>query len=404
MRTRFHIEKRKSAAGNLLSEDRPVFMSVSFGGNRVVIGTGVKIDMNGWDADSQRIQASYPDSQGLNNWLESMQEIAIKTMEALQHSDKDPSSENFRQLYQRLKPKYSSGFFDLFFQFMESSSSSWSNATYRKVRSLYNLLREFDDQSQTPIAFHKLNAQFLDDFIAFCQEKAYQYSTIYKTVNNLVWFLNWATDKGYNVYREYKQFYKLMIPPEEKSALPLFLSWDELMRLKEYVTDNRRMERVRDLFCFMCFAGVRFSDLQRLQKEDLKEGEIVVRRRGGGARIIPMNEHALQIRQKYENKYYLNNTAFPSMSIITMNKYLRLIGKDIGLSRMIYSARPGEEGLPLYSCLTAGIAVNTFIKNAIEMEIPVEIISRFTGVQNDSRVRRFKSDLAIEEMRKFDHM
>ena len=69
---------------------------------------------------------------------------------------------------------------------------------------------------------------------------------------------------------------------------------------------------------------------------------------------------------------------------------------------MIYSARPGEEGLPLYSCLTAGIAVNTFIRNAIEMEIPVEIISRFTGVQNDSRVRRFKSGLAIEEMRKFN--
>jgi len=193
-----------------------------------------------------------------------------------------------------------------------------------------------------------------------------------------------------------------MIPPEEKSVLPLFLNWDELLRLKDYVTDNRRMERVRDLFCFMCFAGVRFSDLQRLKKEDLKEGEIVVKRQGGRARIIPLNATALQIRQKYENKYYLNNTAFPSMSIITMNKYLRLIGKDIGLSRMIYSSRPGEEGLPLYSRLTAGIAVNTFIRNAIEMEIPIEIISSFTGIQNDSRVRRFKSDLAIEEMKKFN--
>ena len=78
------------------------------------------------------------------------------------------------------------------------------------------------------------------------------------------------------------------------------------------------------------------------------------------------------------------------------------MGKDLGLNRMIYTAIAGEEGLPLYSRLTAGTAVNTFIKNAIEMEVPVEIISRFTGVQNDSRVRRFKSDLAIEEMKKFD--
>jgi len=403
MRTRFHIEKRKDAAGNMLSVDCPVFMSVTFGGNRVTIGTGIKVDMNAWDTELQRIQASYPGLQHLNNWLETMQGIAGKTMEALLHSNKELSPANFRNLFLLLKPKYSSGFFDLFFQFMESNSSSWSNATYRKVRTLYNLLREFEDHSRIPISFNTMDVQFLDRFIAYCQEKEYKHSTIYKTVNNLVWFLNWATDKGYNVYREYKQFYKLMDAPDGKSPLPLFLHWNELMLLKEYNTDNRRIERVIDLFTFMCFAGVRFSELQRIKKEDLREGEIAVRKTGGRVRIIPMNKYASQIRLKYENKYYRNNTAFPSMSIITMNKYLRLVGKDVGLNRMIYSATAGEEGSPLYSRLTAGIAVNTFIRNAIEMEVPVEIISRFTGVQNDSRVRRIKSDLATKEMKKFNH-
>jgi site-specific recombinase XerD len=402
MRTRFHIEKRKDAAGKLLSVDRPVFMSVTFGGNRVIIGTGVKVDMNRWDNELQRIQSSHPGSQRFNNWLETMQKVAGKTMEALLHSDKELSPESFRQLFQLLKPKYSSGFFDLFFQFMESNNSSWSNATYRKIRTLYDLLREFEDQSGFPISFHKMDAQFLEGFVAYCEEKGYKYSTTYKTVNNLVWFLNWATDKGYNVFRGYRQFYKLMDAPDEKSTLPLFLLWTELMHLKDYATDNRRMERVRDLFCFMCFTGVRFSELQRLSKEDLKEGELVVRKPCGGARIIPLNKYALQIHKNYENKYYLNNTAFPSMSIITMNKYLRLMGNDLELIRLIYSGTAGEGGLPLYSSLTAGIAVNTFIKNAIEMEVPAEIISRFTGVQKDSRVRRIKSDLAIEEMKKFN--
>ena len=94
-----------------------------------------------------------------------------------------------------------------------------------------------------------------------------------------------------------------MNAPDQKSRIPLFLRWGELMQLKEYPTDNRRMERVRDLFCFMCFAGLRFSELQRLQKEDLKEGGIVVRGQLGGVRVIPMNTYALQIRQKYENKH-----------------------------------------------------------------------------------------------------
>jgi len=152
----------------------------------------------------------------------------------------------------------------------------------------------------------------------------------------------------------------------------------------------------------MCFTGVRFSELQRLKKEDLKESEIHIKRSGGGIRIIPLNKYALQVHQKYQNKYYRNNTAFPSLSLITMNKYLRIIGRDLGFNRMIYSSKVGEDGMPLYELLTTGTAVNTFIRNAVEMEVPVEIISRFTGVQNDSRVRRIKSDLALEQMRKFD--
>lgn len=387
----------------MLSAERPVFMSVTFGGHRVVIGTGVKLDMNGWDAGVQRILESYPGSEDLNKLLETMQDIADKTMEALLHSGTEVNPTSFRKLFQQLKPKYSSGFFDLFYRFMEGNSSSWSKATYRKVRSLYNLLREFEDHSGIIISFQNLDALFLERFVAFCKQKGYQHSTTYKTVNNLVWFLNWATDNGYNVYRDYRQFYKLMEAPEAKSQMLLFLRWDELMQLKEYITDNRRMERVRDLFSFMCFAGIRFSELQRLKKEDLKEGEIFVRIPGGGVRIIPMNKYALQIHQRYENKYYLNNTAFPSLSLVTMNKYLRIMGKDLGFTRMVYSAKVREEGLPLYMRLTAGTAVNTFIRNALELEVPVEIISRFTGIQKDSRVRRIKSDLAIGEMKKFDH-
>jgi len=152
----------------------------------------------------------------------------------------------------------------------------------------------------------------------------------------------------------------------------------------------------------MCFAGLRFSELQNLKKEDLIPGEILVRKSGGGKRIIPMNRYASQIRQKYENKFYLNNTAFPSMSIITMNKYLRIAGMELDLNREVSPASEGKEWLPLYRRLTAGIAVNTFIRNALEMDVPVEIIAGFTGVQNDSRVRKIKSDLAVEEMKKFN--
>jgi integrase len=396
MRTRFYIEKRRDASGNLLSVDRPVFMSVSAGGSRILIATGIKADLNGWDESTQRIRTSLAGAERLNSWLDSMQELAARVMKALNHSGEEVNPGNFRRLFQQLRPRYSKGFFDLFFQFMESNSSRWSKATYLKVRALYRLLREFEDQDGDPLAFHTMDSRFLERFIAYCREKGYRQSTIYRTVNNLVWFLNWTHSEGYNPYLEYRQFYKKLDVPGGSAGTPVYLHWNELMMFMDYLPENRRMERAVDLFCFMCFTGVRYSELQRLKKEDIRDRELIVRKPGGRSRTVPMNDYALKICEKYENKYYLHNTAFPSMSLVTMNRYLRLAGSDTGLTRMVDSNTKGEGSRPINRTLTAGIAVNTFIRNALKMEMPASVISRFTGIRNDHRLQRIHADLSLQ--------
>ena len=193
-----------------------------------------------------------------------------------------------------------------------------------------------------------------------------------------------------------------MSPSFDATRTRIFLQWEEVMKIRNFIPVNRRMERVRDLFCFMCFSGVRFTELQALKKEDIGGEEIIIRKKNGNLRRLPLNKYARALYQAYENKYYLNDTAFPSISAITMNKYLRMIGKGTGLNREVIEASEDGIKVPLYELLTAGIAVNTFIANALELEVPIEIISDFTGVRNDSRVRRIKKDLALEEMKKFD--
>ena len=62
----------------------------------------------------------------------------------------------------------------------------------------------------------------------------------------------------------------------------------------------------------------------------------------------------------------------------------------------------GKEPVPLYDRLTAGIAVNTFIANAIELEVPAQVISEFTGIRQDSRVKKIKQEIVKDEIRKLD--
>ena len=364
MRTRFYIEKRNDESGKLMIKERPVFMSVSFSGNRLILGTGIKVDLNGWDTERQKVKSIYPDSHSSNAWLEALINTAVSALKAIQNSNTELNSQQFRRVFNELKPKFSSGFFDVFYLFMENSSKRWSVSTYRKVRTIYKHLREFEDHSGYRISFQSVDATFLEKFTVFYSERGNSKSTTHKAINILVWFLNWATDNGYNVYRAYRKFYKAMGPAMESSRSPLYLRWDELMLMRAFVTTNRRMERVRDMFCFMCFSGVRYSELQSLRKEDVGAHEIIIRKKSGNLRRLPLNKYAREIHMAYENKYYLNNSAFPSMSIITMNKYLRIIGKEAGLDREVSTIKGEGSRISVSERLTAGIAVNTFIANA----------------------------------------
>ncbi|MCP4310532.1 MAG: site-specific integrase [Bacteroidetes bacterium] len=400
MQTRFYIERRKDGNGNLLLRDRPVFMSVSFPGDRIMLSTGVKTDFHYWDPEQQRVKSSFPGSLATNSWLETLSVTAHMTWGELNSGSGKPDGERFRSLFRELKPKYSTGFFDVFFLFLESGISRWNTATYRKVRTIYKHMREFEKATSYGLSFRNMNVEFLDKFTVFYSEKGNNPATTHKAINIVVWFMNWATEKGYNVSRDYRKFYKALDKSVESTSRTLFLKWDELIRLLDLDCDNKRKERVRDLFCFICFTGLRYSELQSLRKEDVLNGEVIVRKKGGKQRRVPMNVQALEIHSGYANKYYLNNTAFPTISIITMNKYLRKLGEEAGLDRLVDPVTGSDALRPLYSRLTAGMGVHTFLANAIELDVPYEIISGFTGVRADKRLKEIKSELQKKQLEK----
>jgi len=118
MKTRSYIEKRKDENSRLLVKDHPVFMSVSFSGNRIIMGTGIKMELHAWDPELQRVKTTYPESSGSNAWLETLSDTAASALKAIQNSEEEPTSGQFRTMFRELKPKYSSGFFDVFYLFL----------------------------------------------------------------------------------------------------------------------------------------------------------------------------------------------------------------------------------------------------------------------------------------------
>lgn len=380
-------------------------MTVAFHGKRVMISTGKFVDLNWWDLTQQRVNEAAPEACLINHWLDTLAYTAGIVWRSLARLSEKPGAEDFRKEFERLRPRFSEGFFEVMFLFMKEGSERWSSGSYRKVRTFYRQLQEFSGETGYPMRFDQMNEAFLASFRSFQSEKGLSDATVQKMVNTLVWFLNWASGKGYNVYYDYRRFYKLLgnLSQPERTQ-PVYLTWKELMQLCNFRTDTPRKERICDLFCLMCLTGIRFSELVRLEKPDVDEDKIFIRGKGRKDRVVPLNIHAQRILQKYRNRYYRDNLALPPASVVTVNKYLSVIGKEVGLYRRISDPRDGSEERPLFELLTAGVAVQTFIMNAVQLEIPSEVIAGITGVNRDQRIALIKQEIASNAIKKFNEI
>lgn len=405
MRVRFYIEKRRDERGELLENDRPIFMSVSFHGSRVMLSTGKKVDRHWWDPGKQRVRDEHPEAVVLNNWLDSLKFTAGVVWKALASLSGKPGAEAFRKEFQRLKPRFSHGFFDVFYLFMEEGSERWAPSTYSKVRTIHNHLRQFQHQSGMMLSFDCMNKEFMEAFRAYYTARRLGEVSLGKAVNTLVWFLNWSTKKGYNIYRDYRDFYRMLKQdrtPVKKASV--YLLWEELMDLYRAEIKDTRMERARDLFCLMCFTGIRYNEIKELRKEHIERDRIIVRKTGGKTRIILTNRFARSILQRYENRYYRGNAALPVMSQVTLNKYVRLAARKAGIGAIVHKQEQEHGGSPVkkFEMLTAGAAVMTFIMNALRLDIPPDVIAGYTGVASDIRVQLLQQEIADGYMEKFN--
>lgn len=405
MRVRFYIEKRRGDDGELLTKRRPIFMTVAFKGKRLLITTGKNVDLKWWDHAAQKVRETHPEATLINNWLETLVHTAGNVWKTLASLSENPGAEEFRSEFERLRPRFSGGFFDVMILFMEEGSQRWSNGSYRKVRSFYNQLREFEKEEAYPIQFNTVHADFFDRFINHQEQKGRSATTVRKMVNMLVWYLNWATDKGYNVHNNYRGFYRLLDKePAPKRSAPVYLEWNELMKFMNYNTDTPRKERVRDLFCLICFTGLRFEELRRLRKDDISSVFLSVRKGNGNIRQIPLNSQAAAILEKYEHRYYRDNTALPPASVVTVNKYIRTIAKELKMYREVPDRDDQSKMVPLWEVLTAGAGVQTFIMHALRLKIPAEVISSFTGVSSDGRIKLMEQEMAMKQIKKFNEL
>jgi integrase len=193
----------------------------------------------------------------------------------------------------------------------------------------------------------------------------------------------------------------------------IYLEWEELMHLYDFAFPPERadLSAVRDVFCFCCFTGLRYSDVVKLRHSDVKENHIsVVTQKTADGLIIELNNYSRAILEKYKNHTSDNDNALPVMRLKKMNGYLRDMGELAGIDapqRIVYfkGSNRHEEVYKKHELLTTHCGRRTFIVNSLRLGVPAEVIMSWTGHSDYKAMKpyiKIVDKLKQSEMDKFN--
>ena len=259
--------------------------------------------------------------------------------------------------------------------------NNWTDSTYEKFAAVKNHLTTF----KNGLSFEFFDEYGLNEYVAYLRDtKGMRNSTIGKQLGFLKWFLKWSFKKGHTKNNAYDMFKpKLKSTPKKV----IYLTWEELVQLRDYQIPpiKQYLERVRDVFLFLCFTGLRYSDVFNLRRSDVKENHIEITTvKTADSLIIELNNHSRAILDKYKDVAFENYKVLPVITNQKMNDYLKELAEMAGIDEPVRETYyKGNERIdvvsPKYALLGTHAGRRTFICNALSLDISPQVVMKWTG-------------------------
>lgn len=424
----FALESRKKD-GVPIVENVPIRMRVNFASQRIEFTTGYRIDVAKWDGDKQRVkngctnklkQSASEINAALLGYYTELQEI-FKRFEVAEIM---PSPAEVKEAFnnrhgQNEKTELASAdtsnvpsnFYEAFDDFVRvcGRQNDWTHSTIEKFAAVKNHLKNF----RSELSFDFFDEEGLTEYVQYLRDvREMRNSTIGKQLSFLKWFLRWSFKQGMHSNNAYDTFKPKLKDTQKKI---IFLTWEELNRLREFKIPptKQALERVRDVFLFQCFTGLRYSDVFNLRRSDIKGDHIEVTTvKTSDSLIIELNDHSKAILEKYKDVEFENDKALPVITNQKMNDYLKELAELAEINEPVrqtyYKGNERiDEVTPKYALLGTHAGRRTFICNALALGIPPQVVMKWTGHSDYKAMKPYidiADDIKANAMSKFNQL
>lgn len=288
--------------------------------------------------------------------------------------------QRFDEEFKKVKAK--EDFFRIYDEFIDERANDYtgkgiSKSTKTRYEYNRNLLSEFQNYSKIKITLGNFNVKTYNEFIKYCVEvKDHSANTIHRDIGLLKTFLYWALNKKYTYNNDFINFQK---PPKFRTD-EIALNYQQVDEIYNHdFSNNKKLERVRDLFVFGCVTGLRFGNYSRITKDDI-EGDFirVVDMKSKTKNLaIPLNSISRSILEKYDYE-------LPSISNQKMNKFIKEVFQELEFTdeikkTMKYGDELIEKKSEFYKRISSHTARRSFITIMKNKRVPDKVIMSYTG-------------------------
>lgn len=386
--------------------------------------TRLETDIAEWDSERQRVVSIAPGASSINRiideWKANINEIFAR-YELLEK--RVPTIGEIKDLFNDMVgrktktnecvPNPCDNLFKVFDIFTETmgNQNQWTPATHEKFAALKRHLQDFDKD----LSFPQVTEAKMQLYLAYLNKQGFRNTTIAKHLAFVRWFFRWAASKGYYDGDIHDTFKPKLKGIDGNSKEIIYLTQEEIKLLEcyQFLPTQKALEQVRDVFLFCCFTGLRYSDVAKLKKSDVKDGfiDVVTQKTVDGLRI-ELNRHSKAILDKYKDRALPRELALPVIANTKMNAHLKILGQLCGIdepTRIVFFQGNirHEEVFPKWALLTTHCGRRTFVVTALQLGIPSEVIMKWTGHNDFSAMKpyvKIVDELKERAMSRFDNL
>jgi len=356
------IRKRKNAQGL-----HPIIIRIRKNRKASIISTGQVIEEKHWDAVSQKVRKSHPNSTRLNHFIaKKLIEVNDKFLELVS----DQKEVSAQQISRNIKDKANaSSFFELAEMYFEKLKLQGQLNRLSSEKPRINHFKRF--MKFKDVSFREISETLLNQFQGYLKsERGNSDRSIANSLVVIRTLFNLAIREGI-VDREYYPFGRGKIIIRFPQSIKIGLSSDEVKRLERVVLEDDKQIHARNIWLFsFYFAGMRVSDVLRLRWSDFYDGRLHYQMSKNAKTLsLKVSDKAAKILTFYtEGKKYADDFIFPELKLANFDD-----GNDVRNKIKNGNIKTIAKKMKLNKPLTMHIARHSF-GNISGDRIPLQIL------------------------------